>query len=130
MKGHDRAFAYPRGVGAANIDFGAATGEMQNGVHVPGRERSLDERRKARKRHRPIDHDGINLDAVAGGVAGEIAGAILAGKIEDSALTAVKDANEACEVLRVAIGGGHGRKGYRARTLGGGAADSGDREPR
>src|SRR5262249_60452254 len=119
MKGYDRAFAYPGGVGAANIDFGAAPGEMQNGVHVPGRERSLDEWRKARKRHRTIDQDGLNLDAVAGGVAGEIAGALLAGKIEDSALNAVKDANEAWEVLRVALGGGHCGKTHPERRLGG-----------
>ena len=121
--------------GAVEIGLRAAGGKMQDAVELALRQRRRDRRRKVRGLDRAIDHRGMH--GQAGG--GEIAGAVLAGEIEQrragAGLHAQKiraqkiGAQEIDEIALVAVGGPDIAKAQGAGGLGGAAAD-GERRQR
>ena len=117
----------PASLAQSTNAVGAAAGEMQHAVELPGGERRPHRRRKGRGLDGAIDRHGAHRHVVCRERGGEVDGAVLAREMEQGSAGAAP-AQQAHEVAGIAVGRGHRAEARRARGLGAAAADREQRQ--
>src|SRR5262245_6545801 len=120
VHGRERTLEHAGALGAIEIGLRAAAGKMQDAVERTARQRDRDRGREAFDLDRTINHRGQERHAARG----KIAGAVLAGEIEERRGTFVEArTQERGKIVLVAVGAFDRTEASGARRLGGVAAD-------